>query len=360
MRNDRKNRILVLSAFMAAGLCFGASCTYEAQEIVLTGEPCPLTVLSELSVESTGEEAETISQQEMFDKIQVLGTVDEEYTAVLLDDVTIGYVSVEELQEKIPALDTTRLPAVSAWTDQSRGMAGEAIYKAQEAMVELGLIAGPADGNLGPNTENGIRTFQEENSLEANGVLNLLTYFLLQDAAAGKEMIETVYPPVYTVEEKFASIVSYVADKTALEQYLTPDWKFTYDVFGGKGYIYQADNVLAEYEDNSRPIDRISMVVDTVVYVLKENGLVDLYPAVRVQSQGAYRPYVRQLLLRAGNDVAEMPLLVSYGSVSGTTVMEESIVPLTEEAEQLLAGTDTAKDIILRVQGSGREYDLEL
>ena len=82
-----------------------------------------------------------------------------------------------------------------------------------------------------------------------------------------------------------------------------------------------------------------------------------MIPALSVESVGAYRPYVKDVLVRNGNDVETLPTLVKTGALNGLDVAETAIVPLTDEAAALL---EQGSGTVLRIEGSGRTYDLAL
>jgi N-acetylmuramoyl-L-alanine amidase len=53
--------------------------------------------------------------------------------------------------------------------DPDRPMRGDDVIGLQERLLELGYDAGPADGIFGPGTENGLRAFQRDYGLTADG-----------------------------------------------------------------------------------------------------------------------------------------------------------------------------------------------
>ena len=165
-----------------------------------------------------------------------------------------------------------------------------------------------------------------------------------------------VYPTVVKVDTKFASIFKDVEDPAVLADYLDPEWVLSFDVYEGTGLIENTEEEnLAEYTDESRPIDRIKITLRKVVRLVSdESGSVRVVPAIEVVSSGAYRPYVQEILVRNGSKVVPLATFDSFGGISGIDVTEESYVELTDEAEELLKEEGTT----LRVKGSSREYDM--
>lgn len=206
-------------------------------------------------------------------------------------------------------------------------------------------------------TAEALRIFRQENGLPETNTLDLFTYFYLQEKASGSELKSVPYPPVYTVEDKYADILSDVEDPAALERYTTPEWKYTYDAFEGKGTISKGIE-LAAYEDTSRPVDKISITIAPVVKVERDTtGYIKVSPVLRVHSIGAYRPYVKGVILKSGNTVCELTDAVLTGKLSGTQVEEEADIPVSEEAlENLLNSEDSTLEI--RLKGNSRTYDI--
>ena len=187
----------------------------------------------------------------------------------------------------------------------------------------------------------------------------MITYFYLEECAEEPEPLEVPYPPVYTVEDKFDDIMDDVEDASVLEAFVTPEWRYEYDSFEGEGLITEG-TVLGTYEDTSRPVDTISLTVSPVMKVeRKDTGLISIYPVLQVRSIGAYRPYVKGIILKAGNDVCELGDAVLSGALAGTQVEEVAEVPVSAEA--LKALEDSAdKTLEIRVLGNSRTYDLEV
>ena len=78
---------------------------------------------------------------------------------------------------------------------------------------------------------------------------------------------------------------------------------------------------------------------------------------LQVRSIGAYRPYVKGIILKAGNDVCELGDAVLSGNLAGTQVEEVAEVPVSAEALKALEDS-TDKTLEIRVLGNSRTYDL--
>ena len=391
-----------LAAAAAAALMMTAMTVCAgAQEVTITGEPCPLTFVTdraqyeallaeageaglpenlqdaaeetaEAAAEETaeaadGEAAETAEAEAaesgsdlpyvtvLVDHLNVLGVLDDAYAAALFDDQKV-LIPLQEILERLPAVNVDALGSAVNWTDLGRGSSGELAKKVQENLISLSFLNGEADGVFGGMTAEAVAAFQSAEGLEPTGQVDAFSFFLLDELAAGEvEVLETVYPPVYKAEDKFASIIDSVRDTSVLEAYLDPEWKFSYDVFEGIGSIKRGQQ-LGFYEDTGRPIDRIRMDVSEEVYVARNTaGEVDVIPAIIVSSYGAYRPYVQKVLVRSGNRIAELETLVKTGRLDGTNVAETAVVPLTEEAEAILA----EDSVVIRVEGPVHTYEIE-
>ena len=221
--------------------------------------------------------------------------------------------------------------------------------------MALGELNGGADGVFGPATASAVGNFQEHNGLPVTGVINLRTYFLIREKEDGREPVSVSYPPVYTVEDKFANILADVADRETLEKYVTPKFSYRYDAFEGEGLI-STGTVLGTYEDASRPIDTIRIIVTPEVKVQREeNGVISVLPVFRVSSIGAYRPYVKNLILKVGNAVREIEAAAVKGALTGTEVTETADLLIPVEKLKDLTGDG---ELEVRLRGNSREYDL--
>ena len=270
-----------------------------------------------------------------------------------------GFVMTQDLMELIPALSLDDLPSVEGWETRSEETVKENVKTAQECLIDLDILDDVADGAIGPNTSAALQTFRQKNGLPAADGLDLLTFLCLQERAADRDPMEVTYPPVFTVEEKFSNILDDVEDSSVLEAFTTPDWKYTYDVYEGEGTITQGKTI-AFYEDSSRPVDAVSISLEPAVQVKRtETGSVGIEPVLRVHSVGNYRPYVKKVILRAGNAVYESEEAALSGALSGTQVEEWADVPVSADdiqtALQKGAGDNSFE---IRLVGNSRNYDM--
>ena len=386
-----KKMMMAAAAFSVLAL---TASTCFAQEVEFTGQEAPIPVFHALPV-GEEEEPEVVNLA----KVDVLGLADgyavvaytkEESNAGSTDDTeqesseasaaeseaestqeaaeetapetqnsetVIGYVPLESILEIIPSLDYEALPEVSAWKDQGQGANGDYVLEAQKALILLGALDGSADGKFGPATGGAISSFQQENGFNPTGVLDLLTYCSILEKAQGNEAIEAPYPPEYKAEDKFADILADLQDTDVLEAFVTPNFKYFFDAFDGDGLIF-TDTVLGKYEDTSRPIDTISIAVAPNMKVKREdNGVISVTPVFRVVSIGAYRPYVKSLILKAGNTVKEMEVSEVSGQLLDTQVTETADLEMNVEDIKDLLGKG---DLEVRLKGNSREYDLDV
>lgn len=353
--------------------------TAMAQEIIFTGEPAPLTVYPSYTSTAENEDAEGVAVG--VQNLHVLGGISagEEtvlYAAVMIPNANTdieteteaeaeespwitGYVLASEIMEKVPALSFSELPSVTGWTDLGQGAAGDFVITAQEDLIQLSFLDGTADGRYGPGTAGAVSAFQKENGLPDTGVIDVVTYFYLEEQTKELEPLETPYPPVYTVEDKFDDIMDDMEDTSVLEPFVTPEWSYSFDAFEGEGLITDG-TVLGIYEDNSRPVDTISLTVSPVMKVKREDtGMISVYPILQVKSSGAYRPYVKSIILKAGNAVCELGDSVLSGTLVGTQVEEIAEIPVSLESIGKLADSEETP-LEIRVKGNSRTYDLEV
>lgn len=380
--------VTALTAALGAVLTAAPAGTAMAQEVIFTGEPAPLTVYQSYTPSVEGEDMEGTEIE--VQNLHVLGGVSagedaDLYAAVMIpnedmgdgeadeqtDEQTsdeagagempwiTGFVLSSEIMEKVPSLSFSELPTVTGWTDMGQGAGGDLVIAAQKELIDLGFLEGTADGIYGSGTAGAVSAFQQENGLPATGVLDAITYLYLDEQAKDREPLETPYPPVYTVEDKFNDIMDDVEDASVLEAYVKPEWNYSFDAFEGEGLITDG-TVLGTYEDSSRPVDTISLTVSPVMKVKRlDTGMISVYPILQVKSIGAYRPYVSSIILKAGNAVCELGDAELSGALSGTQVEETAEIPVSPESLEKLTGSEDAP-LEIRVKGNSRTYDLDV
>ena len=345
-----------------------------AKDIRITGEKCPLTVITdraayeaglnqpEGAVEvnpETGEPVETAPTSETvkFKRFNLLGIVDDQYAVISYKKgAEKGFVPLDEIQEELPTLDWDSFNSVDNWSTITSGSASENVLRLQQNLTALGYLDG-ADGSYGTRTADAISHFRVDHGLESLYDADIFTFLMIAEAVDGDSgTIEIQYPVEQKVDTKYASIYKNVVNPEILADYLDRQWHLSYDVFEGKGTIEnRGDEILGVYEDTARPIDTINIVLSRAVRLLRnDSGQIEVTPAVQVTSRGAYRPYVQSILLRNGSKVIELASFDSEGAVEGTDVVEKTFVELTDEAEEMLRDENTE----IRVKGSSKTYDL--
>jgi peptidoglycan hydrolase-like protein with peptidoglycan-binding domain len=323
--------------------------TVQAQQVRFTGEKCPLPIAAT---------AEGETEITKVGSIHVLGRTSEEQVAVLLKE-QVGYVSVQAFEELAPKLDLDTLPMASSVEVYQNGSSGDGVQKLQEQLAALGYLEGTADGIYGSGTAGAVSRFQEACALEQTGVADAVTQWALEEEADGKDQETLVleYPAVYTVEEKFGAISGAVS--ADLEQFLSSSWRFSYDVYRQEGSITSGLS-LGHLQEEGADIDRISISAFAELSVVKNNqDQTDLIPAIQVESQGAYRPYVQSVFLRSGQQVCELPLTGTKGQLESVDIKEISTVSITSEAAEFLKGLDDSAELIVMAAGRNQDYELE-
>ncbi len=378
---------LVLAAALAA--CMTFTVPVAAQQIVFKGEACPLPMselawgepqvkeVSKLDVigirnervaalvktaeESAGEQEDNILYAAIAEVMQQ-AAVDQNGESSD-QDWRMSYILMDDFTSMIPNYDITTLPLAEDYPDLVIGSSGETVLKLQEDLILLGYLSGSADGDYGIGTQTGVQQFQLAYGLETSGNADAVTQWAAAELALIKsgqaeKALKFTYPPVSTVEEKFAQI--FEQTDADLTPFLSPEWKFSYDLFEGAGYIRRTEEVdLGTVSQQEKSIDRLQLRAYPCVAVLRnEDGRVDLIPSVHVSTSGAYCPYIQNIQINAGGELIQIDLLGSTRGLSGADVTEDDDMTLTEEALEFL---ETSKGpFTFRFNGTARSYDLDV
>ena len=339
----KHRRVFALGSF--ALLLSVTAAPVHAQAVHVDGQPCPIPVIED-----------ALEPSEVTD-FSVWGYTE---PGVLL--VQIGsrqvHVARENLEALLPQLDLNSFPDVTGKETIQAGSAQDEVKGVQEALSSLGFLNGAADGIFGQGTSSAIRSFQTAHGLPDTGVADLATQLALQSAAAGTldQLIEVIYPSEITVENRFGEL----ADKidADLEKYLDPSWKFSYDVFEGRGSLDPGLSV-GTYAVQDPAIDRITMTMNVKVVLNRPEGeeKVELIPALTVDSRGAYRPYVQDVILQSGVDVCTVKGAVITGDLNGTVLTEKAYIPMTGDAVTFIEEHETVN---MRLEGKNDAYDFSL
>ncbi len=91
------------------------------------------------------------------------------------------------------------------------GAAGEAVRRLQDALIELGLLDGEADGRFGPDTRAAVEAFQRERGLPADGLAGpqTLRALGLADAPAARGVTRSPAPRGAATVERDRVFISY-------------------------------------------------------------------------------------------------------------------------------------------------------
>ena len=319
-----------------------------------TGEP------SEDAAETLEPAAETMEETTVvrLKKFKVFGLASPDMVAISYNDDTIGYVERTQFQMLLPKISLDELPDISPYSTLTVGSRGSEVSSMQLQLIDLEILTGAADGVYGNGTAGAVRRFQEENGLEATGTADPLTRLFIGGRATKtlNKKIKTEYPAVFSVEDKFSSIMDDVTE--SLEPFVTPEWIFSFDKFTGLGAIdlgVPAGTPAVE----SPAVDRI--VLETAFKVIvaknKAEGTIDIIPAMTIDSTGACRPYVESVFFSEGSDICEITDAVYSGGLDGITLYENAYVPLTKEAAEFLTSHE---NISVRINGRNNDYDYSM
>ena len=137
-----------------------------AKDIKITGEKCPLTVITDRAAyeaglnqpegaaevdPETGEPVQAVPGAETveFKRFNLLGTVDDKYAVITYKKgAEKGFVPLDEIQEELPTLDWDSFNSVDNWSTITSGATGENVLRLQQNLTALGYLDG-ADGSYG-------------------------------------------------------------------------------------------------------------------------------------------------------------------------------------------------------------------
>lgn len=115
-----------------------------------------------------------------------------------------GAVSSDVLREAVDALNGSMVDLSSIERELKKGLKGDDIKLAQEALQNLGMDLGKAgiDGIFGKNTEAAVKSFQELKGLEVTGIIDEKTLAALQEANTSTvELTESCYGFIDAITE---------------------------------------------------------------------------------------------------------------------------------------------------------------
>ena len=363
--------------------------------MTFTGEKCPLTFITQLGTATaagTGnaENAENIEGTANVDNskvvevetINILGSVNNLYAAVTLENGEEGYIQLEEVSDKIPLLDIGTLSSVTDWYDLTIGSNGERVRTVQQILSDEKLLEGSIDGAFGSGTAASVSQFQKNAGLEETGIVDVFTWFRLMETAeqgtggqeagsegaggqqtAASEPLVQEYPPVYKVEDKFASIYRDVENPQILQNFLDPVWKFNYDVFDGQGTInYTNEGIyLGELVIDGKYIDRLYLSANLHIEVQRgEKNIVSILPVLEINTTGSYRPYIQEATVKYGNVVCELETIYSEGGLDGLNSTEMTWILMNEDLAELLMSQASSDELLLRIHGLHHDYDMDI
>ena len=101
-----------------------------------------------------------------------------------------------------------------------KGSKGEAVIKLQERLNELGYSVGKVDGQFGKKTESAVKSFQQMNGLEVNGIVDSITYESIFSSEAVKPTPAPTPKPTNTPKPKqqSSSSSSLLSEKECLKR----------------------------------------------------------------------------------------------------------------------------------------------
>lgn len=319
--------------------------TASAQPVQIQGEPCQLPV-------------KDVAEPVTLSEFEVFGLVSPDEVGIRYQDQN-GRVDRETFQSLFPSIDLSALPDGSALLDISQTTVGDEaqVREIQDRLKRLGLYDGNVDGLYGGKTLEAVSKFQDEHRLEHTGILDVYTQMALLAEESGKldEPIVIVTREL-TPEEKFGSVIDMVS--ADLGRYTGYEWRFSFDPVEGIGSIDKQVKI-GSHAVEEPPIDRISLSCGVKVMAVRDDAeeVINLVPAITVDSTGAYRPYIQGILLSSGDKVCRLDGAVSFGSLQGVTLTESAYVPFTEKAAEFI---NSNKKIKMRLIGKNNSYDLSM
>lgn len=351
--------ILTGTMFMTACLsaCLTAAVPVSAQEVTVRGSACSLQVMSS---REEGAESETMELQ----SFQLFGRAGDDLMLIRIagedgygPDV---YVRQEELQSQLPKLDCDSFPDIDKMEPIEQGSTGEDVLMLQTVLASQGFTEGGFDGEYGQGTANSVLAFQGAHGLNATGIADVYTMMLITALNDGLEDSVKVSVGDYdTPEEKFPEIVG--KTDADLTKFMDVTWQLNFDDIKDTGTIDPA-LTLGYFEVPSPDIDRITGIASIKEIVQKDEAS-DTYiltPAIVVETEGSYRPYLQGArLVSSESGSLHLEGGTSTGAIEGATLKETGYIPLTEEAIAMLReGAESIRAI--RLLGKNTEYDLEI
>ena len=350
-------RALFTGAVLGACLSFQAA---AAQEVLFAGDPCPLSIR-----ETIDDQAGTETGLSSF---TALGLVNNEVLVISYDDDKIGYVSMDEIREKVPALTWQSgdvLPAVTDFENLENGSEGDLVKEVQQILEDLGLSAGGVDGMYGAGTAGSVSAFQESAGLEATGIVDAVTWFTMQDegSGSGPKALSVSYPPDLSREGKFQMIIDHVDDLDYLNQFLDPEWILSYDLFAGQGRIdYTSEGLsLGTMETGAIEIDRVTFDLTAYVRLHRgEHGAVLISPVIEVKAEGSHRPYISGAVMTYGVFSEKMSLDSQECVLDDRNCLETTLLSLSPQVYKLLQAKAADGKLELQLSGLEKTYKIDL
>ena len=272
------------------------------------------------------------------------------------EETDFVYVKKDDLQSLFPMLDCEQFPVVDEVKPINPGTRGDSVEALQEALDSLDLLDGKIDLAYGEKTRKAVQEFQEERGLEATGQADLYTMLLITQINDGiEEEINLSANDDLTPENKFAAIFD--KTETDLEPFMEKEWRFRYDEFEESGFIDPSLG-LGSFEVEEPAIDQIKgdLAIKVVVTMDSTTDTFVLAPAITVETDGAYRPFVTGAVL-VGDETVRIEDAKGAGEVDGITLKESAYVPLTLDAVELL---QTGSVHSIRLLGRNTSYDIDV
>ncbi len=123
-----------------------------------------------------------------------------------------------------------------AFENMERGQRGEEVREVQDMLISLGYLNGPADGIFGIRTKNAVLAFQQDNALDATGIVGEGTYNALKKGAVNANVdFEATFPSWNPDSASLKELVDFVSNATdeSSSGYIDPaDRIATFDMDG--------------------------------------------------------------------------------------------------------------------------------
>ena len=319
----------------------------QAQEIIVTGELLPLHVS-----EAVDSEKMTIPVS----NLDILGKVDDQHVLVMVDKNFL-YADMDELSAQLPLFDMSSLPSSEGMTVYNVGTNGDQVKVIQQQLKDLGFLELNVDGAYGAGTGAALYNWQASEGFPTNGVADIPMQWVLAERAAGLEPIELTYPTDFSAEGIYGDLLEKV-NGVDMEILAVPSWSYTSDQESGSGLI-TTGTALGNTEVADPAVDRIKISADLSILVKTNDAGAELLPVIETSSEGAFRPYLENAVIKAGGREVSLPVRDTAAQTGeGISIFESAFFDITGEAAALIKEADDK--VVITFTGAVADYEMEI